>query len=140
MKARFSWIAPSASSRPQVKTALILVMCLLVAAFSGGCDILKSSVDKAIDVIDKATSGILARSDVWQATLEKLAQDLPSDIAELVRTEAQNLATRTVAQAGTELMCSSDFYARRAVEALTASRRCYATRAKGRRSCPRPSA
>lgn len=87
-------------------------------------------------MIDKAVSDVLARADVWQATLEKLAQDLPQELAATIRNEAQNLATRTVAQAGTELMCSSDFYARRAVEALNSLKALLTNQGQGPSALP----
>ncbi|MCC7205914.1 MAG: hypothetical protein IT323_01320 [Anaerolineae bacterium] len=98
----------------------LALVCVLIGGLLAGCGLgsIGSAIDRASKVIDDGINGILARSDVWQRTLERIAQDLPGDVAEIVRTEAQNLATRTIAQAGTELMCVTDFYARRAVEAL----------------------
>ena len=108
-----SFISPGVGS----KAMTLAVAFVLVAGLLAGCGV-ASAIDRATKVIDDGIASILARSDVWQRTLERIAQDLPGDISEIVRTEAQNLATRTIAQAGTELMCVTDFYARRAVEAL----------------------
>lgn len=107
-------------SRAKRRSVSLAVVLVLVAGLAAGCGLgsIGSAIDRATKVIDDGINGILARADVWQRTLERVAQDLPGDVAEIVRTEAQNLATRTIAQAGTELMCVTDFYARRAVEAL----------------------
>lgn len=117
MKVMFSRFGSYLAARVGRRPVSLAVACLLVAGLLSGCGV-GSAIDRATKVIDEGIASILARSDVWQRTLERIAQDLPGDISEIVRTEAQNLATRTIAQAGTELMCVTDFYARRAVEAL----------------------
>lgn len=76
------------------------------------------SIDRAVQVIDSGIADILARSDSWQSVLQRIANDLPQDISQTIRSDAQNLATRSIAQAGIEFRCNVDFLAQRAVEAL----------------------
>lgn len=117
MSAMLSRIVSTIGAGVRSRLISLAVACVLIAGLLAGCGV-ASAIDRATKVIDDGIASILARSDVWQRTLERIAQDLPGDVAEIVRTEAQNLATRTIAQAGTELMCVTDFYARRAIEAL----------------------
>lgn len=100
-----------------IRTISVITLPVMLMFLIQGCGI-KSSIDRAVDTIDRGIADILANSDRWQSTLQRIAQELPSDISELVRNEAQNLATRSIAQAGTEFRCDVDFLSRRATEAL----------------------
>src|SRR5262249_17996900 len=48
----------------------------------------------------------------------RIASELPSDVSAVIRDEAQSLASRSIASAGSEFRCNVDFLARRAVSAL----------------------
>jgi hypothetical protein len=132
MLSRFgSYLAVRVGHKPMS----LAVAFVLVAGLLSGCGV-ASAIDRATKVIDEGIASILSRADVWQRTLERIAQDLPGDVSEIVRTEAQNLATRTIAQAGTELMCVTDFYARRAVQALNALKDLLLGRGQGPATLP----
>ncbi|MCA8958304.1 MAG: hypothetical protein KDC87_19660 [Planctomycetes bacterium] len=98
--------------------ALVLGVLL---AFPGGCGIkaaVDDTVEKAVQLIDNGIKDVLADSSNWRTTLQRVADQLPKDVSEVIRTDAQNLATRSIAQAGTEFRCNVDFLAQRAAAAL----------------------
>jgi hypothetical protein len=86
-----------------------------------GCG-LPAAIDRATDaatrVVDNAIMDLNRNSADWQNIVQGVARDLPDDVAEIVREEAQNLATRSIAQAGAQFSCMVDHYANRAEQAL----------------------
>lgn len=97
---------------------IILLFILSCCTFMlSSCD-LPDSITQATRVIDQGITDILARSDSWQSVLQQVSEKLPADISQIIRTEAQNLATRSIAQVGVEFRCNTDFLGRRAIEAL----------------------
>ncbi len=77
-----------------------------------------NSIDKATNIIDRGIDTIRTDSANWQTTLQGVANDLPKEISEIIRTDAQNLATRSIAAAGIEFRCNVDFLGNRAIQAL----------------------
>lgn len=98
---------------------IAIVIIGLVVAVSG-CNVLNgsNSIDQAINVIDRGIDDINTGSADWQTVLERVANDLPEDISATIRNDAQNLATRSIAAAGAEARCETDFLERRAVQSL----------------------
>lgn len=99
--------------------ASILVMFMMSSCT---CDLgigqMASSVDRAVAVIDNGIRDINQNSASWQSVLQRVANELPQEISETIRIDAQNLATRSIATAGVEFRCNTDFLANRAVQAL----------------------
>jgi hypothetical protein len=79
---------------------------------------IESSVDKALEVIDRGIRDIERDMYSWQSVLQRVANQLPEDISETVRVDAQSLAARSIAKAGIEFRCEVDFLANRAIESL----------------------
>lgn len=99
---------------------IAIVVIGLVVAVSGCLDFIdkSSSIDRAINVIDRGIDDINTGSADWQTVLERVAKDLPEDISATIRNDAQNLATRSVAVGGAEFRCNTDFLGNRAVQSL----------------------
>jgi hypothetical protein len=94
---------------------------LLIAALFSACQILrqlKGTADKAISVIEDGIDDIQSESSSWRTVLQRVADELPGELSEIIRTDAQNLAQRGIAVAGTEVRCNIDFLAGRAIAGL----------------------
>lgn len=77
-----------------------------------------TDVERAIEVIDNGIHDIEQNSEVWQSILQRVANELPQEISETIRVDAQSLATRSIATAGVELRCNVDFLGHRAIQSL----------------------
>ncbi len=78
----------------------------------------RPAIDRALEVIDNGIHDIQQNSEVWQAVLQRVADQLPQEIDETIRIDAQSLATRSIAVAGVELRCNIDFLGVRAIQSL----------------------
>jgi hypothetical protein len=76
---------------------------------------LGDSIQIAIGMIEQGIRDIQGESGQWRYVLEKIAKDLPEDISSLIRNEAQQFASRTIAVAGVEASCRIDMLGKRAV-------------------------
>jgi len=99
-----------------MKTIRLLPLLIGIVALNG-CGI-KDSIDNATSVIDRGIEDITAESSSWQTVLKRVATELPQDISEVIRQDAQQLATRSVADTGVEFKCSFDFLGNRAIQSL----------------------
>lgn len=97
--------------------ALLCVLAMTSCDLTGG---ISSSIDRAANIIDSGIHDIGVSSAVWQSVLQRVAEQLPKDIAETVRVDAQSLANRSIATAGTEFRCNTDFLGSRAIQSLRA--------------------
>jgi hypothetical protein len=98
-----------------------MVLILIALLVFSACDCfggVTESIDDAVTVIDNAIEDISSDSASWQTILQRVANELPEDISEIIRSDAQNLATRSIAATGTEFRCNVDFLANRAIAAL----------------------
>lgn len=99
--------------------ATVLLSALSMSSCS--CDLtggLARSVDKAVEVIDNGIRDIEQESSSWRQVLQRVANELPGEISETIRVDAQSLVTRSIATAGIEFRCNVDFLADRAIESL----------------------
>lgn len=111
----------SGSQFPNVRaTALLLLMGGLFSLTSTGCGscIPEGPLEKAVRVIDNGIQDIQVNTSAWQTILQRVSNDLPSEIESVFRVEAQRLVTRSIATAGIEFRCNTDFLAARAVQSL----------------------
>jgi hypothetical protein len=97
---------------------LAIALVALSGCFGKAIEQVTSTADRAVAVIDRGIEDIRTESASWQTVLGRVAQELPQDISEVIRTDAQNLASRSVAVAGVEFRCNVDFLANRAVASL----------------------
>ncbi|MDH5728033.1 MAG: hypothetical protein OEZ58_03520 [Gammaproteobacteria bacterium] len=103
--------------------SLLLIMFLLSACglidgikgIGGGLDKIGNSVENATRIIDNGIADIGADSTRWRNVLQEVATNLPSEISETIRIDAQNLVSRSVALSGAELRCNFDFLGARAI-------------------------
>ncbi len=109
----------------RIRLILLATMLLLSTLSVSSCDLtgglgghIESSIDKALEVIDNGIRDIERDSGSWQTILQRVANQLPQEISETVRVDAQSLATRSIATAGIEFRCNVDFLASRAIESL----------------------
>jgi hypothetical protein len=79
---------------------------------------LGDSIQLAIGMIEQGIRDIQGESSQWRYVLEKIAKDLPEDISSLIRNEAQQFASRTIAVAGVEASCRIDMLGKRSVDFL----------------------
>ncbi|ERN40905.1 hypothetical protein KR51_00025530 [Rubidibacter lacunae KORDI 51-2] len=93
------------------------IAVMLILAVLPGCGISRS-IDNAVAVLDRGIEDISTESANWQTILQRVASELPDDISEVIRNDAQNLATRSIATAGVEFRCNVDFLAGRAKASL----------------------
>ncbi len=97
-----------------IKSLLIGYLCFALSACG-----LPSSIDEAVRVIDNGIEAIRTGSANWQTVLQRVADELPKDISTEIRTDAQNLATRSIALTGVEFRCGiADFLQKRAIRNL----------------------
>jgi hypothetical protein len=100
---------------------------MTIPAVLGGCATFKrlfgEQVPTALQIVDQGIATIDANSAQWQTALRQVADQLPADAASLVRVEAQNLATRSVATTGSQIRCTTDFMGARAKASLGELRR-----------------
>ncbi|WP_310554842.1 hypothetical protein [Flavobacterium sp.] len=100
-----------------------IIYIILITLFSG-CNLFKTigeipnTVNKTENLIDDAIAEISNQSSSWQTTLQDLEGKLVGDAQSTVRTEIQNLASRTIAAAGAEFRCNSDFLGARVIQGL----------------------
>jgi len=100
-----------------LEVAIVAALALCAAA----CDRLEAfndTADQAVAVIDQGIEDIRAESTAWRSVLQRVADELPAEVGELIRNDAQNLVSRSVATTGVEFRCNSDFLAHRAASAL----------------------
>lgn len=97
-----------------------VLICLIV-----GCGLKRTIQDTTQDLtnntvamIDDAIDEITHESESWQVTLQELEDKLTDEAQSTIRAEVQNLATRTIAAAGSEIRCNVDFLGTRVVQAL----------------------
>ena len=95
--------------------SLMLSSCDLTGGLGGHVE---SAVDKALAVVDNGIRDIEQNSASWQSVLQRVADQLPQEISETIRVDAQSLVTRSIATAGTEFRCNVDFLAGRAIQSL----------------------
>lgn len=98
--------------------AILAALCLGL----GGCGLgqVADAVKQATDVIDNGIRDIGANSSAWQVILQRVAADLPKEVSETIRLDAQSLANRSIATAGIEFRCDADFLGARAIASLQA--------------------
>ncbi len=122
-KGKFFGVAIQRNKEAARATMLLLASIFMMFMISGctfdvGMGQMASSVDRAVTVIDNGIAAINQNSASWQSVLQRVANELPEDISQTVRVDAQNLATRSISTAGVEFRCNTDFLANRAVQAL----------------------
>ncbi len=111
----------SANRRPLAMTGGSLLLIVLVLLTS--CDLtggLSGAITRATDVIDNGIRDITQSSATWQSVLQRVANDLPKEISDTIRVDAQSLANRAIGTVGVEFRCSVDFLGARAVQSLRA--------------------
>ena len=94
--------------------SFLVVLHMLVSVLSGCAH----PIDRGLTLIDRAEQDLRQDSDQWQAILQRVASQLPTEIQSTIRVEANQLVTRSIARSGDELSCRSDFYARRVSQGL----------------------
>lgn len=111
------------SLRP-IRITACFALLLSVLTMSG-CDVtgglgssIEASTKEAMHVLDSAIRDIQTNSATWQTVLQHVADQLPKDISETVRVDAQILANRSIATAGTEFRCDIDFLGKHAIQSL----------------------
>lgn len=111
----------------RIGLATLIRMLLLFMLLLSSCNIplthsldepLQSAVDKAVEVIDNGIYDITENSEIWQSVLQRVADELPREISETIRVDAQSLALRAIATTGSEFRCNIDFLSNRAIQAL----------------------
>ncbi|MBA4852986.1 hypothetical protein [Emticicia sp. BO119] len=102
-----------------------LIAASVFVFFIVGCGLKRTIQDTAQDLtnntaalIDDAIDEITHESESWQATLQELSDKLTDEAQSTIRTEVENLATRTIAAAGSEIRCNVDFLGARVIQAL----------------------
>lgn len=116
------------SIRGSAATARLLIIAVLLAISTAGCGplnkgIVEPAVDNAEHLLDNTIAQVAASMSTWQSSLTDLqdrVKDLTDDTASLIKTEAQQLAERSVAAVGTEFRCNVDFLGQRVLEGLNA--------------------
>src|SRR5207249_4989548 len=88
---------------------------IIVALLAAGCATVTDAVTQTTQAVDRAIADINRNSSAWQQILQGLANDLPKQLNESIRTEVQNLADRSIAAAGIEFRCNVDFLSSRAI-------------------------
>jgi hypothetical protein len=97
-----------------IKTIFLIGLSVALLTSCGSCD----SIDEAISVIDRGIEDITSESASWQTVLQRVAANLPKDISNTIRQDAQQLASRSIAEAGIEFRCNVDFLGDRAIRSL----------------------
>jgi len=97
-----------------IKTIFLTGLSVVLLTSCGSCD----SIDEAISVIDRGIEDITSESSSWQTVLQRVAMNLPNDISNTIRQDAQQLASRSIAEAGIEFRCNVDFLGDRAIRSL----------------------
>jgi hypothetical protein len=96
----------------------------IVTVLVSGCGIpgaikkATTSIDEATRILDNGIADIGVDSSKWREVLQGVAKDLPKEIQSTIKTEAQNLATRSIAATGEEFRCDAKFLGDRAKQAL----------------------
>ncbi|MCC6725463.1 MAG: hypothetical protein IT258_13225 [Saprospiraceae bacterium] len=100
------------------KILVLLTSFFLFSSCSAIQDFLENNGNRTVALINDAIDKVTSQSASWQTTLTELESKLIKDTQSTVRTEVSNLADRTVAVAGTEFRCNSDFLGNRVVQEL----------------------
>jgi hypothetical protein len=94
----------------------LLVIALLAAGCGGG---LKAGADEETrQVLDDAITQLANQSKDWQRVLTDTRDKLPKEAQSFVRVELNDLVSKTVQAAGSEVRCIVDFLGQRALEGL----------------------
>jgi hypothetical protein len=96
---------------------VVFTTLFLITLSTSSCGI-PPAIDRATTVIDNAIRDITLNLDNWQTILQRVANDLPNEISETIRFDAQSLVTRSIAVAGIEFRCDVEFLGNRAIESL----------------------
>lgn len=89
----------------------------ICAGINIGCGLTEIASD-AVTLVDRAIDTIHNDSTKWQSALQELAEDLPDEVQSTIRNEVAQLLERSIAQAGVEIRCETDFIALRVVQGL----------------------
>lgn len=114
---------PRNSPRRRLRRWLTALVAALTLTLTGcGIGQVADAVKEATNVIDNGIRDISANSSAWQVILQRVAAELPKEISETIRLDAQSLANRSIATAGVEFRCNVDFLGARAIASLQALR------------------
>lgn len=102
--------------RHNIFLGVITILC--VSTVISGCQTFGDRVDATTLIIDNGIADINQNSAMWAEVLQRVSQQLPVDVAETTREEAQLLATRSIAAAELPFQCDVDFLGRRAIQGL----------------------
>jgi hypothetical protein len=98
-----------------MKTKVLILLFAFV--FLTGCNwidqikgLFTSSTNKVVQVLDQGISTLNSQSANWQEVLNKIIQDLPTDVSNTVKSDVSNLMQRTVASTSGEVRCDADFF------------------------------
>lgn len=107
-------LSPGSSKASQIFHVVSITLLILSLV---GCGI-ESSTEKAVEAFNRAIRDIQNDSSQWRSVLQRLADELPEDISTVIRNDVQNLASRSIAEAGDQFSCRVDFLANRAIQSL----------------------
>lgn len=104
----------------------LLVAPLLVSTLLTGCancagsitEPLTAAVEDAVSALDRGIDALERNSASWQSVLQDLESELVSDLQSTIRNEVSDLLNRSVAAAGAEFRCNTDFIGTRVRQAL----------------------
>lgn len=106
-------------------SAKVLIAAFLISILFTSCNFINKFFGKADDLVnvvtttlDNAIGNLNATSANYQEILQKLITDLPKEVQSTITNEVSNLLNRTVAAAGAEVRCDTDFFRIRVQQAL----------------------
>lgn len=82
------------------------------------CEMFMSKIDRALNSIDKGIATLATQSTSWENTINKIANDLPHEVHDLIGNDLKILANDIVGTTGGEFKCSIDFVRNRAIHTL----------------------
>ena len=116
-----TWKRLTRQARVRAFNICLLISLLLSGMGLGGCNILdpvKDPIKEAVAVIDNGIRDIQQNSVMWSSILQRVANQLPREVSETIRVDAQTLANRSIQTAGVEFRCDVDFLGNRAIQGL----------------------
>ncbi|GLI01040.1 hypothetical protein [Phytohabitans aurantiacus] len=100
--------------RTRVWISLLAAMTTLL----GGCGARVDVGAETRRLLDDAITKLTNQSGDWRQVMETTVQKLPKDAQSLVRTELNDLLSRSISAAGSEIRCVIDFVGQRALHGL----------------------
>jgi hypothetical protein len=105
------------NNRPRRTLVLVTLLAFCWSIMLSGCGV-TGSIDRAIGSFNRAISTVAELSDQWKQVANDLVPKLQAAGHQAIANDLQNLATRSINDAGVQFRCNVDYLRRRSQQIL----------------------